>query len=148
MLLAHWDNKGPNQRLICPDGQQHADGGCAAPLAMIQDLGATFGPVRVDLPAWRATPIWRDRQTCTISMRALPYEGATFPDVRISEAGRLMLLGLLEQLSSSQLRDLFIASRMTTFDQVAAESRNPDAWVHAFEDKVREIRAGSPCPMP
>jgi hypothetical protein len=57
MLLAHWDNKGPNQRLICPDGQQHADGGCAAPLAMIQDLGATFGPVRVDLPAWWDTPI-------------------------------------------------------------------------------------------
>ena len=87
MLLAHWDNKGPNQRLICPNGRQRADGGCAAPVAMIQDLGATFGPVRVDLPSWQATPIWRDRRTCTISMRTLPYAGATFPDVQISEAG-------------------------------------------------------------
>jgi hypothetical protein len=59
-----------------------------------------------------------------------------------------MLLGLLEQLSPSQLRALFVASRMTTFDQVAAESRNPDAWVHAFEDKVREIGAGGPCSNP
>ncbi len=148
MLLAHWDNKGPNQRLICPEGRERPGGGCAAPVAMIQDLGATFGPVRVDLPSWRATPIWRDRQTCTISMRTLPYAGATFPDVQISEAGRLMLLKLLEQLSPSQLRALFVASRMTTFDQVAAESRNPDAWVHAFEDKVREIGAAGPCSEP
>jgi hypothetical protein len=148
MLLAHWDNKAPNQRLICPEGRERPDGRCAAPVAMIQDLGATFGPVRVDLPSWQATPIWRDRQSCTMSMRTLPYAGATFPDVQISEAGRLMLLQLLEQLSPSQLRALFVASRMTTFDQVAAESRNPDAWVHAFEDKVRQIRAGGPCPTP
>ena len=148
MLLTHWDNKGANQRLICPEGGERADGRCAAPLAMIQDLGATFGPIRVDLPAWRGTPIWRDRQTCTISMRALPYDGATFTDVQISEGGRQKLVGLLDQLSHSQLRVLFNASRMTSFDQVAAESRSPDAWARAFEDKVREIRAGGPCPNP
>lgn len=78
-------------------------------------------------------------------MRALPYNGATFPDATISEAGRTMLLRLLEQLSHEQLRQLFTASRITTYDQIDGDSRNPDAWVNVFEDKVREIREGGPC---
>jgi hypothetical protein len=148
ILLAHWDNKGANQRLICPAGRELPDGRCAAPVAMIQDLGATFGPMRIDLPSWRATSIWRDRAACTISMRALPYEGGTFPDVSISESGRVMTADLLEQLSRQQLRQLFIASRITAYDGIDGEARNPDAWAQAFEDKVREIRAGGPCPNP
>lgn len=146
VLLAHWDNKAANQRLICPSGRELPGGQCAAPVAMIQDLGATFGPLRVDLPSWRATPVWRDRAACTISMRALPYGGATFPEVRVSEAGRLMVAGLLEQLSHHQLRDLFVASRITSYNSIDGEARDPDAWARAFEDKVREIRTGGPCP--
>src|SRR5206468_1940108 len=99
VVLAHWDNKGSNQRLICPTGRELADGRCGAPIAMIQDLGSTFGPMRVDLPSWRATPVWRDRAACTISMSTLPYAGGTFPDQQVSEAGRVMIAGLLEQLS-------------------------------------------------
>jgi len=147
MLLAHWDNKGANQRLICPAGRELPDGQCAAPVAMIQDLGATFGPMRVDLPSWRATPIWRDRAACTISMHALPYEGGTFPDVSVSEAGRVMAVRLLEQLSRDQLRQLFIASRMTSYDGIDGEARNADTWARVFEDKVRQIREGGPCPL-
>lgn len=146
MLLAHWDNKAANQRLICPTGRELPDGGCAAPIAMIQDLGATFGPVRVDLPSWRGTQIWRDPRACTISMRSLPFEGATFPDVRVSERGRVMIVRLLEQLSRDQLRELFTASRITSFDSIDAHARRADAWVQAFENKVAEIRAGGPCP--
>jgi hypothetical protein len=146
ILLAHWDNKAANQRLICPTGRELTDNQCAAPVAMIQDLGATFGPLRVDLPSWRATPVWRDRAACTIGMRALPYGGATFPDVTVSEAGRLMILGLLEQLSHRQLRELFVASRITSYDSIDGAARDPDAWARVFEDKVREIRNGGPCP--
>ena len=146
MLIAHWDNKGANQRLICPNGRTLANGQCAAPIAMIQDLGATFGPIRVDLPSWRATPIWRDRAACRISMDALPYRGATFPDVTVSEAGRQMAVNLLERLSRDQLRQLFVASRITSFDGIDGDARNPDAWVKVFQDKVREIREGGPCP--
>jgi len=47
ILLAHWDNKGPNQRLVCPGGQDRVDGSCAAALLMVQDLGATFGTHRI-----------------------------------------------------------------------------------------------------
>jgi hypothetical protein len=79
-------------------------------------------------------------------MATLPYGGATFPERQISEAGRLMLAGLLEQLSPHQLRDLFIASRMIDYDAIAAESRDPDAWVAAFLDKVKQVRDGDACP--
>lgn len=146
VFLAHWDNKGSNQRLICPSGRELPDGGCRAAVAIIQDLGATFGPLRVDLPSWRAARIWRDRATCTVSMATLPYGGATFPERQISEAGRLMLAGLLEQLSRQQLRDLFTASRMIDYDAIDAESRDPDAWVEVFLDKVKQLRDGNPCP--
>jgi hypothetical protein len=114
---------------------------------MIQDLGATFGPHRVDLPNWRRLPVWTDPATCTVSMKTLPYEGATFRDRRISEAGRLMLLGLLEQLSTAQLIDLFRASRMVDHDHIAAEARHAPTWAKAFQDKVRQIKEAGPCPQ-
>ena len=147
IVLAHWDNKAPNQRLICLPGGERPDESCATPLALIQDLGATFGPHRVDLLNWRSLPVWTDRATCTVSMKTLPYEGATFRDRRISEAGRLMLLGLLEQLSTAQLIDLFRASRMVERDHVAGEARHPSAWAEAFQDKVRQIKEAGPCPQ-
>ncbi len=146
VVLAHWDNKGENQRLLCPSGRELPDGGCTTPMAMIQDLGATFGPLRGDLVSWRSARVWRDRARCTVDMSDLPYGGGTFPQRPISEAGRLMLVGLLEQLSRSQLRDLFTASRMTAQDAMDAESRSADAWVKAFLDKVTELRTAGPCP--
>jgi hypothetical protein len=146
VVLAHWDNKAANQRLICAPGHERPDGTCAAPLAMIQDLGATFGPLRVDLSNWRATPVWSDPTTCAVSMRALPWGGGTFPDLRISEAGRLMLRDLLEQLSTAQLRTLFTAARVVDHDQIAGEARSAAAWARAFEDKVGQIRSAGPCP--
>ena len=145
MLLAHWDNKAENQRLLCPAGQERADGGCVRPLAILQDVGATFGPVKAELHNWRNTRVWADAQTCTVSMKSLPWGGATFPDRTISEAGRLFVLDLLEQLTDRQLRDLFEGSRITAFEQVSGEGRNPDAWVRAFKDKVQQIRDAGPC---
>jgi hypothetical protein len=79
-------------------------------------------------------------------MEHLPWGGATFPERRISEAGRLMLLGLLEQLSERQLEALFDGSRVTSYDQVTGESRRADAWVRVFRDRVDQIRKGGPCP--
>jgi hypothetical protein len=146
VFLAHWDNKGENQRLLCPSGHELPDGGCTTPIAMIQDLGATFGPLRGDLLSWRSARVWRDRARCTVDMSDLPYGGGTFPERPISEAGRQMLAGLLEQLSRAQLRDLFTASRMTARDIIDAESRDADAWVNVFLGKVKEIRTAGPCP--
>jgi hypothetical protein len=114
---------------------------------MIQDLGSTFGPKSVDLHNWRNTPVWSDRATCSVSMRKLPYGGATFPDRRISEGGRAMLAGLVDQITEPQLFDLFTASRVIAHDQVIAEAGSASAWVHAFQDKIRQIREGPACPQ-
>ena len=138
VFLSHWDNKAPNQRLLCPPGRELSRGGCAAPIAMIQDLGATFGPLSVDLPNWRTTPIWHDRAACIVSMRTLPYRGATFSDVRISDAGRRMIAGLLDQLSTAQLEDLFTASGIIQYDAIDGHARAAAGWVGSVS------RQGSP----
>jgi hypothetical protein len=148
VFLAHWDNKAENQRLICPPGADLPDGGCARPIAMMQDLGATFGPKKVEIRNWRASPIWSDARACGVSMEHLPFAGATFPEQQISEGGRRFLLNLLEQLSTLQLEMLFTSSRMIEFDGVTAASRNPSAWAGVFLDKVRQIRDAGPCPTP
>ena len=144
VLLAHWDNKAENQRLVCPEGAGDT-GSCTAPVAIVQDLGATFGPLKVDLANWSRTPMWSDAKTCTVSMETLPYKGSTFPKRRISEAGRKMLLGLLEQVSDQQLAELFTASRITSYDQISAAARDAGPWVAAFREKVKQIRAAGPC---
>lgn len=146
VFLGHWDNKAENQRLIClPDGDR-PDGGCTRPFALIQDTGATFGPLKIELHNWQKTPMWVDAAACTVTMKQLPWGGGTFPDAQISEEGRLFLLRLLEQLSAAQLDALFTTSRVTQFASVDVDGRNPRAWVQAFQDKVRQIREAGPCP--
>jgi len=146
IFLAHWDNKDANQRLICPAGAEGSAGACTAPIAIMQDLGATFGPTKVNLHNWRQGRIWKDGAGCVVSMEHLPWGGGTFPEARISEAGRQHLLGLLQQLSESQLRDLFESSGITSLEQVNAESRRVEAWIAAFKDRLKQIRDAGPCP--
>jgi hypothetical protein len=146
VFLAHWDNKSPNQRLMCLPEGDGSDGTCTQAFAMVQDLGATFGPLKIDLHNWRQGQIWKDGATCMVSMEHLPWGGGTFPERRISEAGRRLLLGLLEELTDRQLRDLFEGSRVTTHDQFSAQARDAGAWVLVFLDKIRQIRDGGPCP--
>lgn len=146
ILLAHWDNKGANQKLLCLPGQSRPDGACEKPIAAIGDLGGTFGPTRVDLVNWRQTPMWADRAACRVTMKALPYDGATFKDVQISEAGRQFALRLLRPLSAEQLNTLFEASGVTAFPHVLAAARQPQAWTAVFLSKVDEIANAGPCP--
>jgi hypothetical protein len=148
IVLAHWDNKGANQKLICPPGAARADGTCGTPLAAIGDLGGTFGPLKIDLEHWKGFRVWTDAASCSVSMKALPYKGATFPDTQISEAGRQLALSLLRQLSPSQLDTLFSASGVTSFPHVMAEARQPSAWTAAFLDKVSQIEHAGPCSNP
>ena len=148
VLLAHWDNKSENQRLVCLSGESGpALSKCRRPLAMLQDVGGTFGPRKVDLEAWERTPIWTDRGRCTTDMSTLPYDGSTFAAVTISEAGRRHLASLLAQLSDAQLADLFAAAR---FDQptglLPSAAGAIDAWVRVFRQKADAISAGPACP--
>jgi hypothetical protein len=145
VLLAHWDNKASNQRLVCLPGGDAQDGGCTRPLAMLHDVGATLGPLKLDLHNWRALPVWADAHRCRVSMEELPWGGGTFPEQRISEQGRRFLLGLLEQLSAEQLHDLFAGARIDAPEAVVAQARDAGAWVAAFQDKVGQIRDAGPC---
>lgn len=148
VFLANWDNKAVNQRLVCLPGGDTADGGCSKPFAYMQDVGATFGPRGLNLEGWRATPIWADPSTCRVSMKSLPFRGATFPDAEITEAGRRFLADRLRQLGTQQVRDLFTASGFTEFVRSSEAARNVDNWVAAFDEKVRQVADRAPCPQP
>jgi hypothetical protein len=147
VMISHWDNKSENQRLVCLPGGERPDGSCASPFALMQDLGGSFGPIKVDLRNWRAAPVWADARRCTVSMKHLPWGGATFPDARISESGRRHFLSLVEQLSEAQLHALFQSSGVTGYDQIASDARDASAWARVFLAKVNAVRAGGPCPV-
>ena len=139
MLLAHWDNKASNQRLVCVAASVPPDAApCPLPFAIVNDLGATFGPNKMDLESWRASPIWVDRARCTVSMKAFPYSGSTFPDTGISEEGRQLIARMLTSLSDDQVMSLFAGARFP------GDIRR---WTAAFRDKVRQIAEGAPCPL-
>jgi hypothetical protein len=146
VFLAHWDNKADNQRLVCdtldwPDGLP-----CATPLLMLQDLGATFGPRKINLRRWRTSPIWADRVRCRVTMRHLPYSGATFQDVRVSEAGRQFASRLLLRLTDEDVATLFRGARFDQKRGLFSDVRPVEEWVDAFAARVRLISEGSPCP--
>jgi hypothetical protein len=149
VMIAHWDNKSENQRLVCLSERDWPDGGrCSRPMAMLQDVGGAFGPRKVDLPKWEKAQIWSDRASCTASMDDLPYDGATFKPVKITEAGRKHLASLLQQLSDEQIAALFRGAR---FDHakgiVGFTASGVPGWVRVFKAKVRRISDGPPCPQ-
>jgi hypothetical protein len=113
---------------------------------MIQDLGATFGPLKLDLARWSRARIWADAPSCKVSMKSLPYGGSTFPDAFISEEGRQFLASRLTRLSTAQIRALFEGARIARFSHKRASARNVDNWIRAFQAKVRAIADRAPCP--
>lgn len=140
MFLAHWDNKSENQRLVCLDGPPPgANARCARPLALIQDLGATFGPSKVNLTRWRNMPLWSDRAQCTISMRAFPFGGASFPDAHISEAGRARLAARLAAITDADVERLFTDARFPQFQVGTDDEGDLRAWVDAFRHRADQV---------
>jgi hypothetical protein len=146
MLLAHWDNKAANQRLVCEDSASDNPGVCQHPFALVHDLGATFGPNKVDLGHWKSAPIWADRQTCRVSMRQFPYDGGTFRDAKIGEAGRQLMARQLAALSDDQLDSLFVGARFREFHGGTGESADVRAWTQVLRGKIRDIVEGPACP--
>jgi len=146
-FLAHWDNKSDNQRLVCMDpGPAPPDGVCATPLLMIQDLGATFGPVKVNLSAWRDRPLWANPRECRVTMRDLPFSGATFPDVQISEAGRLDFARRLSMLSEDDVRRMFVDAKFPEFYSGTDDRQDLEQWTAAFRHRADQVNSAGPCP--
>jgi hypothetical protein len=146
VFLAHWDNKAENQRLVCLSRTWVDDTPCHEPFLLLQDLGSTFGPKRVDLDAWEKSTLWEHRAMCTISMRHLPYEGATFGSVRVSERGRQFLADLLGDLTDAQLTALFSGARFDTHSGLLTPTRPVSEWVRVFRKRMHAITEGPPCP--
>ena len=146
VFLAHWDNKAENQRLVCLSETWAEGTPCPEPFLILQDLGSTFGPKRVDLDAWKASQIWEDRRACKLSMEELPYGGGTFGPTRVSERGRRFLAKLLEQLSDAQLADLFDGARFDKPRRPLKETTSIQEWVRVFKSRVQTISEGPPCP--
>jgi hypothetical protein len=144
VFLAHWDNKSENQRLVCVDADAGAS--CDHPFALLQDVGATFGPNKSNLRGWRSVRIWKDPASCLVSLKTLPYQGGTFEERRISEAGREWLARRLTRLSRSQIADLFKGSQMAEPRHWWSSRRTVGGWADAFDEKVQQIVKRAPCP--
>ena len=123
MLLAHWDNKAVEPAAGLPRRRAIGPARCARPFALINDLGATFGPNKVELAHWQATPIWTDRARCIVSMRQFPYSGGTFSDTAISEAGRQLIARQLTALSAAQIEALFASARFRSSPATGTATR-------------------------
>jgi len=146
VFLAHWDNKSENQRLVCLSEDWTEGTRCPKPFLLLQDVGSTFGPRRVDLEDWERAPIWKDRGVCTITMRDLPVKGATFGEAKVSEDGRQFLSGLLEELTDVQLVDLFAGARFDKRRGPFAASSSVEEWVRVFKARRAAIAEGPACP--
>jgi len=147
VFLHHWDNKAENQRLVClaaPAGGPN--GPCPSPFALLQDVGSTFGPKKVNFERWSARRLWSDAATCELNMKDMPYSGATFGTVRIKEEGRRFLADRLQQLSEAQIHALFTAARFPEDHWRTEAGADATNWVRAFRQKVREIADREPCP--
>jgi hypothetical protein len=146
VFLAHWDNKADNQRLVCLDPPGAVDRRCSSPIAMMQDLGSTFGPTKLNLVRWRDTPIWTDRAACAVSMRGMPFLGGTFPDVVIGENGRQQLLSQLSAIANDDLERLFVEARGPAFFSGTDDAGDVELWTSVFRHRVEQIRTAGPCP--
>lgn len=145
VFLNNWDAKPVNQRLLCTGSATSVPATCGEPLAYMQDLGQTFGPKSIDVEGWTRTPVWADPAACRVSMRDLPWQGASFEDSAISEEGRLFLAALLRQLSAEQISGLFAGARFTEFFRNRAGG-DVDAWTRTFQSRVAQIADREPCP--
>jgi hypothetical protein len=147
-FMQHTDTKREQQRLLCLSGGLVAAGQCGKPFLLLHDVGLTFGHANafnaagsasVDLDSWARTPVWKDADAC-VGHLSKSLTG-TLENPRISEAGRLFLANLLEQLSDQQLYDLFeVAGVERDRDSESASAdRRISQWVAAFKHKRNEI---------
>jgi hypothetical protein len=146
VFLAHWDNKAENQRLVCLSDAWRQGTPCREPFLLLQDVGSTFGPNRVDLDAWEHAEMWEDRAACKLSMEDLPYGGGTFGPTRVSERGRRFFAKLVDELTDAQLTDLFTWARFDKPRSMWKQASPVSDWVRVFRTRARVISDGPRCP--
>ena len=153
-LVQHTDSKSEQQRLICAEPGKYQDRrseDCERPMAMVNDLGLTFGHANefnrstvgsVNLAQWASAPVWAGETGCVANITR--SSTGTLDHPRISEEGRKFLAGLLTQLTDAQLTDLFIVARFDAKPDLRdSSSAAPyvSEWVDAFKSKRDAIAA-------
>jgi hypothetical protein len=78
-------------------------------------------------------------------MRALPFGGASFPDARISEAGRARLAARLAAIDEHVVARLFTDARFPDYQVGTADEGDLAAWVEAFRHRRDQI-VNTRCP--
>jgi hypothetical protein len=150
-MLQHTDSKPGQQSLVCMEADATA-GVCRQPFMFIADVGKTFGkanlfnkdqPGSVNLAAWSETKVWHDERGCRARLSASLT--GTLADPVITDQGRQFLADRLTALTDRQLRALFTMARFPMRDGPGEEreTREVDAWVMAFKDKVAQITGRS-----
>ena len=133
---------------------------CRLSYALVDDLGLTFGgagaftgsSAKMSLKHWAKKAVFDMdyyRETGGVCRGVLDTSMACSGGIEnpiITEAGRRFLLDRLSLLSDGQIRDLFVAARVTDLCDDPEEC-GVDAWVATFKDKVRQI-AAQPCRAP
>ena len=157
-MLNHGDAKAKNQDLMCADEVIGKDGICRQPRAIIGDLGVTFGAAfslfrgmkflpgqeGLRLKDWNKACIWKEgEEGRTIKVKGSP--NSSLKTALVSKEGREFLTSLLEQLSDQQLTDLFVGAQVSKLPFENLEDRNPQLWVAAFKEKIRQVKEGT-CP--
>lgn len=129
---------------------------CPTSAVTILDTGATFGgggrasresTAKMNLEAWQESRVFKTNEGAgcrghlTVSLKARD-DGE--PNPIISEQGRRFLSEQLHRLTSDHVRAIFRAARVDELDDPrhgSASRHGIEAWVSAFEDKVRQIDA-------
>ena len=149
VFIQHTDNKAVQQKLYCLPKGLTDDGTCTRPFLLVHDVGLTFGHANylnrnntssVNFEQWSETPVWRDKEKCVGHLSK--SSTGTLGDPKISEEGRAFLAGLLDQLTDTQLSDLFTIGHVEWRSRKPGSPKPPasvDEWVNAFKQKRAEI---------
>ena len=134
--------------------EQAGRSACATSTVMLADVGATFGgagrtssdsTAAMNLEEWTRKRVFDDasgsecRGELTVSLRA--GEGGE-GNPRVAEEGRVFLLEQLHRLTPEHVRAILKAARVDELRSRSSQQPDTiDAWVGAFQDKVRQIES-------
>jgi hypothetical protein len=161
------DNSSEQNTLACPRSEILKDKAgvviCRRPILYVDDLGAVFGKGgltthyagRVDYDGWKETPVWQNAETCKARLDSIggPLRKSTLRNPIISEEGRALLARQMQQLSDTQIAELFRAARIEKLHQTTSDGSSGrrevtvEDWVALFKKKRDEITNHPGCPM-
>jgi hypothetical protein len=152
VFLKQGDSKAVQNKLVCLEDLD-AGGICQTPFIYVHDFGNTLGAdgMRVhplDLKKWEGSAIWKDDRQCVASLHMNAFNGSGLSNPQITEGGRKLLAGLLNDLVHNhpqKLRDIFDAAHIERFDD-HGERHSADDWVRVFTSRADQIINHAPCP--